>query len=83
MPSAAPLPIPPDDLVVLRRWAGASHLPAVPVQRAKILLLAAEGAPNTETADRVGVTRQTVAACRRRYLDGGLAGLPDRPRRAG
>jgi transposase len=80
MPTAAPVPIAPDDLAVLRRWACASQLPAVLVQRAKILLLAAEGIANTEAAERVGVTRQTVAACRRRYRQGGLDGLPDRPR---
>jgi transposase len=80
MPTAAPLPIAPDDLAVLRRWACASQLPAVLVQRAKLLLLAAEGVANTEAADRVGVTRQTVAACRRRYRQGGLDGLSDRPR---
>jgi transposase len=74
------VPIAPDDLAVLRRWACASQLPAVLVQRAKILLLAAEGIANTEAAERVGVTRQTVAACRRRYRQGGLDGLPDRPR---
>jgi hypothetical protein len=43
--AAAPLPIAPDDLAVLRRWARASQLPAVLVQRAKILLLAAEAWP--------------------------------------
>jgi transposase len=80
MPTAAPLPVSPDDLAVLRRWARASQLPAVLVQRAKILLLAAEGVANIEVADRVGVTRQTVLATRRRYLHGGLDGLPDRPR---
>jgi Helix-turn-helix domain len=78
MPTAAPLPIAPDDLAILRRWACASQLPAVLVQRAKILLLAAEGIANTEAAERVGVTRQTVLACRRCYRQGGLGGLPDR-----
>jgi hypothetical protein len=78
--AAAPLPIAPDDLAALRRWARASHLPAVLVQRAKILLLAAEGMASTEIADRVGVTRPTVTACRARYLQGGLDSLPGRPR---
>ena len=65
MPPAAPLPISADDLAVLRRWARANHLPAVLAQRAKILLLAADGAPDTQVADRVGVTRQTVRRARR------------------
>jgi transposase len=54
----------------------------VVVQRAKILLLAAEGAANTEIAERLGISRPTVIAWRKRYLREGLAhGLADRPRR--
>jgi DNA-binding CsgD family transcriptional regulator len=74
MPAAAPLPIAPDDLAELRRWARSSQLPSVLGQRARILLLAADGANNTEIAERVGVSRPTVIACRRRYLHRGLAG---------
>ena len=80
MPAAAPLPIAPDDQAELRRWARSAQLPAVLVQRARILLLAADGIANTEIAERVGVSRPTVIACRRRYARRGLAGLPDRPR---
>jgi transposase len=80
MPAAAPLPIASDDLAELRRWARSSQLPAVLVRRARILLLAADGLTNTEIAERVGVSRPTVIACRRRYVRRGLAGLPDRPR---
>jgi transposase len=53
---------------------------AVLVRRARILLLAAEGVANTQIAQRVGVSRPTVIACRRRYVRRGLDGLPDRPR---
>jgi transposase len=80
MPAAAPLPIAADDLAELRRWARSSQLPAVLAQRARILLLAADGASNTEIAQRVGVSRPTVIACRRRYVRRGLDGLPDRHR---
>ena len=80
--SAAALPIGPDDLARLRRWSSATRAPAVVVQRAKILLLAAEGAANTEIAERLDVSRPTVIAWRKRYLREGLAhGLADRPRR--
>src|SRR3954451_13262667 len=68
MSAAAPLPIAADDLAELRRWARSSQLPAVLAQRARILLLAADGASNIEIADRVGVSRPTVIACRRRYV---------------
>jgi hypothetical protein len=57
MPVAAPLRILPYDRAKLRRWARSAQLPAVLVQRARILLLAADGVTNTETAERVGVSR--------------------------
>jgi transposase len=79
--SAAALPIAPDDLAMLRRWAGATQAPAAVAQRAKILLLAAEGMANTEIAQRLGVSRPTVIAWRKRYAREGLiAELADRPR---
>ena len=54
-------------------------------QRARIVLLAAEGLANYEIAERVGVTRPTVNLWRNRYAERGLAGLdgvrpPGRPR---
>jgi transposase len=50
------------------------------VQRARILLLAAEGVANSEIAERLGVSRPTVIAWRKRYVREGLAGgLADRP----
>ena len=55
-------------------------MPAVLVQRARILLLAAVGLTNTEIAERIGVSRPTVIACRRRYVRRGLVGLPNLPR---
>jgi transposase len=80
MLAAAPFPVAPEDLDELRRWARSSQLPAVLAQRARILLLVAEGVTNTEIAERVGVSRPTVIACRHWYVRGGLGGLPDRPR---
>jgi transposase len=80
--SAAALPVCAEDLAALRRWAGAALAPAVLVQRAKLLLLAAEGVANTEIAERLGISRPTVIAWRKRYAHQGLtAQLADRPRR--
>src|SRR5215213_4109991 len=82
MPLSAALPISPGDLARLRRWSSATQAPAVVVQRAKILLLAAEGVANTEIAERLEISRPTVIAWRKRYLREGFAhGLADRPRR--
>ena len=78
--TATALPVVADDLAVLRRWAQASSIPAALAQRAKLLLLAADGVSNTEIADRLGVSRPTVIGWRRRYAREGLVGLTDRPR---
>jgi transposase len=77
---AAALSIAGHDLATMRQWIQASSIPAALAQRAKILLLAADGLSNTEIADRVGVSRPTVIGWRRRYAREGLAGLADRPR---
>ena len=42
---------------------------------------AAAGVPVTEIADAFGLSRQSVHAWIRRYAEGGLAGLMDRPKR--
>jgi transposase len=49
-------------------------------QRARIVLLAADGVSNTAIADKVGVSRQTVISWRERYAGGGIGGLHDEPR---
>jgi transposase len=82
MPQSPALPIPPEDLATLRGWSAATQAPAVQVQRARILLLAAEGVANSEIAERLGVCRPTVIAWRKRYSQEGLSGrLADRHRR--
>jgi transposase len=83
MPSpATALPVTPDDRAVLRHWSSATQAPAALVQRAKLLLLAADGVPNTEIAERLGISRPTVIAWRKRYAREGLTTqLADRPRR--
>jgi transposase len=46
-------------------------------QRARIVLLAAQGVPNAEIARRVGVSRPTVIGWRNRYEAGGISALGD------
>ena len=81
MPAIAPpLAIPPEDLRTLGQWSRSSGIRAALAERAKILLLAAQGTANTEIAHQVGCSRPTVILWRRRYAQGGLDGLLDRPR---
>ena len=49
-------------------------------QRARIVLLAADGVSHTEIAELAGVSRPTVISWRQRYERGGLRGLEDQPR---
>lgn len=49
-------------------------------QRARIILLSAEGLTNTEIARRTGSTRPTVLSWRNRYASGGISALGDLPR---
>ena len=49
-------------------------------QRARIVLLAADGMQNAEIAERVGVSRPTVNRWRARYARAGIDGLVDEDR---
>jgi len=80
VPIAAALAVSEQDRVKLRAWTRATGIRAGLAQRARIVLLAADGVPNVEIAARVGVSRPTVNLWRGRYLGGGLAALTDRPR---
>jgi transposase len=81
MPAIAPpLAISPEDLHALGQWSRSGSIRAALVERAKILLLAAQGSSNTEIARRVGCSRPTVILWRHRYTTAGLDGLLDQPR---
>jgi transposase len=51
------------------------------VQRAKVILLAAEGLENKEIGYRLDLPRQIVSKWRKRFFEERLAGLTDRPGR--
>lgn len=67
----------------LERLTRSSTVRAGLAQRARIVLLAAEGLSNTEIAERVGASRPTVIGWRDRYQARGLAGLEDQVRAVG
>jgi uncharacterized membrane protein len=55
-------------------------LPYFQVQRAKMILLAAEGIENDEIARRLETRREVVWQWRKRFYERRLAGLEERPR---
>jgi len=69
----------------LRRRAGKYTLPYFQVQRAKMILYAAEGMPNDEIAARLDTRREVVSLWRKRFFADRITGLeelarPGRPR---
>jgi transposase len=77
---SAPLGLRDGDRKQLESWVRSSTVAAGLAQRARIVLLAADGHSNVEVAERVGVSLPTVTSWRTRYRDGGIAALDDRPR---
>jgi transposase len=61
--------------LVVRRTARAGH-----VDRARIVLLSADGVSGAEIAARMGVTQQHVSRVRMRFLASDVDGLADRPK---
>jgi hypothetical protein len=64
----------------LERRASALTLPFRVVQRARLILFAAEGLADKEIALRCGCHPQVVSKWRRRFCEQGIEGLKDRPR---
>ncbi|HEU0087372.1 MAG TPA: helix-turn-helix domain-containing protein [Pseudonocardiaceae bacterium] len=80
MAVAAPLVLREGDRARLQALTRATSVRAGLAQRARIVLLAADGLPNAEIARRTGSTRPTVLAWRNRYAAGGISALGDKPR---
>ena len=66
--------------VELVRVARAEKRPWQEVQRARIVLYAAAGLPDTQIAARLDTTAGIVGKWRRRFFDERLDGLKDKPR---
>jgi len=81
MRTAAPVRLKPEQKTALQRIARQRSLPARLVERARIVLRAAEGLENKQIAAQMGIMPEKVARWRSRFLDGGIAALEkDAPR---
>jgi transposase len=70
----------PRDREVLASWVRSTSIRAGLAQRARIVLLAADGLGTNEIVRRTGVSKPTVIAWKRRYSAEGIGGLDDRPK---
>lgn len=65
---------------VLRGWLRKQTASQALVLRSRIVLACAEGRPNAQVAQDLGVSRETVRKWRSRFIADRLEGLVDRPR---
>ncbi len=78
---AAAVDLNPEQRRALERMARARSMPARVVERARIVLLAADGLENKQIARRMNTTPKKAARWRSRFLAGGIAALQkDAPR---
>lgn len=87
LPRSSPyeISLSPAENAELHRRVGKYTLPYFQVQRAKMILYAADGMPNHKIAARLDTRREVVSLWRKRFFTDRLAGLeeharPGRPR---
>ena len=80
MPLTVTVEVPPRDREVLASWVRSPSIRAGLALRARIVLLAADGAGTNEIVRRTGVSKPTVIGWKRRYAAEGIGGLGDRPK---
>ena len=78
MPLTVTVDVSPRDREVLQSWLRAPSVRAGLAQRARIVLLAADGVSVKDIVARVGVSKPTVISWKKRYAAEGLGGLEDR-----
>jgi len=80
MAKAEKLSVSVEDTAELRKWLRSSTTRKSLAERARIILLSAEGLSAAAIEDKLGVARVTVYKWRARYVAQGLGSLVDRPR---
>jgi len=69
-----------DERATLTRWSRRAKTAQALAMRSRIVLLCAEGLPNTHVARALGVSRDMVGTWRSRFVAHRLQGLSDEPR---
>jgi hypothetical protein len=79
MPGRSPseITLSDEDRAELKHNAASYTRPHREVLRAKIVLMAAEGATNTEIGERLGMSRKSVGRWRKRFCERGIEGIED------
>jgi transposase len=80
MPLTVGVQVPACDRELLVSWTRSPSLKAGLAQRARVVLLAADGVGTNEIVRRVGLSKPAVIGWKRRYAAQGIAGLDDRPK---
>jgi transposase len=79
-PKLVPLELTDDERAALEGWVRRRKTAQALSLRSRIILACAAGAPNQAVAAELGVSRDTVAKWRSRFLTSRLEGLTDEPR---
>jgi transposase len=79
-PKVEPLELSDEERQVLRGWSRRRKTAQALALRSRIVLACAEGGSNTQIAEGLGVSRETVRKWRTRFAADRLEGLSDEPR---
>src|SRR3954454_13054087 len=78
MPLTVGVQVPAADRELLASWTRSPSLKAGLAQRARVVLLAADGVGTNEIVRRVGLSKPAVIGWKGRFACEGIAGLADR-----